>query len=158
MSDEELTLENQLCFAVYAVGHAFNHVYKPLLDAVGLTYPQYLVMIVLWEHDGQTVGQICEKLFLESSTVTPLLKRMEVAGRLRRVRDTGDERQVRVWLTPEGAALRARVADIPPCILRASGRSAGSLRNLIAELHALRDTLDAASPGPASAVAVSSAA
>ena len=91
-----LKLDEFLCFAVYSASHAFNRVYKPLLDKLGLTYPQYLAMVVLWEHGDQTVGSLGEKLFLESSTLTPMLKRLEVMGYIARVRDAIDERQVRV--------------------------------------------------------------
>ena len=130
-----------LCFAVYTAGHAFNRVYKPLLDGLGLTYPQYLVMTALWDRDGQTVGGLCDKLLLESSTLTPLLKRLEAAGRVRRERNRVDERQVSIWLTQDGAALRSRAADIPSCILQASGRSIDAIRSLAAELTALRVVL-----------------
>src|SRR5258707_12339396 len=94
-----LRLGEFLCFAVYSANHAFNRVYKPLLDELGLTYPQYLVMVLLWERDDQTVGSLGEKLFLESSTLTPLLKRLEASGYIRRTRDPDDERQERACLT-----------------------------------------------------------
>ena len=97
--DDALRLGEFLCFAVYSASHAFNRVYKPLLDELGLTYPQYLVMVLLWEQDDQTVGSLGEKLFLESSTLTPLLKRLEALGYVKRTRDPVDERQVRVRLT-----------------------------------------------------------
>ena len=87
-----LRLDNFLCFAVYTAGHAFNRLYKPLLEALGLTYPQYLAMVALWEKDDQTVGELGEKLFLESNTLTPLLKRLEGMGLVTRVRDKADER------------------------------------------------------------------
>jgi DNA-binding MarR family transcriptional regulator len=104
----DLKLNDFLCFAVYAAGHGFNRVYKPLLEPPGLTYPQYLVMTALWERDDQTVGALGERLPLESNTLTPLLKRLESQGRIRRVRDPRDERQVRVQLTDAGGARRAR--------------------------------------------------
>ncbi|MBC7582714.1 MAG: MarR family transcriptional regulator, partial [Tardiphaga sp.] len=88
-----LKLENQICFAVYSTAHAFNRIYKPLLDRLGLTYPQYLVMLVLWERDDVPVKAIGERLFLDSGTLTPLLKRLEVAGLIRRTRSAADERQ-----------------------------------------------------------------
>ncbi len=135
-------LDTFACFAIYAAGHALNRVYKPLLDPLGLTYPQYLVMVALWETDGQTVGGIGEKLFLESSTLTPLLKRLEAAGHLRRQRDARDERVVRVHLTPGGQALRAQAKDIPGCILRASGLTAESLMRLKDDVDGLRRALD----------------
>src|SRR5689334_24753737 len=102
LSTRDIKLNDLLCFAVYAAGHGFNRVYKPLLDPLGLTYPQYLVMKALWEQDSQTVGALGEKLSLESNTLTPLLKRLEAQGRVRRVRDPRDERQVRVQLTAAG--------------------------------------------------------
>lgn len=138
-------IEDLLCFAVYSVGHAFNRVYKPLLDAIGLTYPQYLVMVALWAEDDQTVGGLGDKLLLESSTLTPLLKRLETMGYLRRRRDEADERQVRVQLTPEGSALRAKARDIPKCVLVASGFSATALARLRDDVVALRERLLAAS-------------
>ena len=142
MTDDDTKLEGLACFAIYAASHAFNRAYKPLLDTLGLTYPQYLVMVVLWEEDAQTVGQLGQRLCLESSTLTPLLKRLETAGQVSRERDAADERQVRVRLTPAGKSLRVKARKVPPCILRASGRSAESLRRLSAELEQLRAALD----------------
>jgi len=107
-TDFPLLLDNQLCFAVYSTGHAFNRVYKPLLDRLGLTYPQYLVMLVLWERDDVAVKDIGARLFLDSGTLTPLLKRLEAAGLIKRTRGTEDERQVLVALTPQGHALREK--------------------------------------------------
>src|ERR1700760_4745824 len=113
-------LENQICFAVYSAAHAFNRVYKPLLDGLGLTYPQYLVMLVLWERDGLAVKEIGEQLFLDSGTLTPLLKRLEAAHLVKRTRSAADERQVLIALTAQGAALREKAkATIPPAILAA---------------------------------------
>jgi DNA-binding MarR family transcriptional regulator len=142
--DDPLNLGQQLCFAVYSAAHAFNRAYKPMLDRLGLTYPQYLVMLVLWERDGQTVGQIGERLQLDSSTLTPLLKRLEAAGHLRRNRDPEDERQVRIQLTPSGRALRQRAARIPAAMGEAIGRPTPEIQRLKAEILALRDALDAA--------------
>jgi MarR family transcriptional regulator, organic hydroperoxide resistance regulator len=136
-----LDLDEFLCFAIYSAGHAFNRVYKPLLDALGLTYPQYLVMLALWGEDDQTVGSLGEKLFLESSTLTPLIKRLEAMGHVARNRDPADERQVRVRLTRSGSALRAKASDVPACILAATGMSIGALRKLQAEISTLRDNL-----------------
>jgi MarR family transcriptional regulator, organic hydroperoxide resistance regulator len=141
--DDPLALANMVCFAVYSAGHAFTRAYKPLLDALGLTYPQYLVMVVLWEQDGQTVGAIGERLKLDSSTLTPLLKRLEAAGYVRRERDPEDERQVRVRLAEPGRALKEKAKAIPASMLRASGQSARDLLKLKAEIAALRDALDA---------------
>jgi MarR family transcriptional regulator, organic hydroperoxide resistance regulator len=133
--------EDLLCFAVYSAGHAFNRVYKPLLDELGLTYPQYLVMISLWAKDDQTVGELGETLFLESSTLTPLLKRLESMDYLTRNRDPSDERQVRVRLTNAGRALHRKARDIPRCILEASGLSPAELRKLLREIKAVRQSL-----------------
>ena len=103
-ADFPLRLDNQICFAVYSTAHAFNRVYKPLLDKLGLTYPQYLVMLVLWERDGVPVKDIGERLFLDSGTLTPLLKRLEAAELVKRTRSTEDERQVLIALTAKGEA------------------------------------------------------
>ncbi|MBW8902225.1 MAG: MarR family transcriptional regulator, partial [Massilia sp.] len=100
-----LALENQFCFALYSASHAMTKTYKPLLDRLGLTYPQYLVMLVLWEQDGILVKDIGARLFLDSGTLTPLLKRLEASGMLERNRDPLDERQVRISLSEEGRAL-----------------------------------------------------
>lgn len=100
--NESQRLDNQLCFAVYAAAHAFGRAYRNLLGRYDLTYPQYLVLMVLWEEDGLTVKEIGEKLFLDSGTLTPLLKRLEASGRVRRARDRPDERQVSIFLTEAG--------------------------------------------------------
>lgn len=141
------SLDDFLCFAIYATSHAFTRVYKPLLDPLGLTYPQYLVMVALWERDDQTVGSIGDKLSLESSTLTPLLKRLETANYLRRSRDPDDERQVRVQLSDAGRALRERANAIPNCILAASGMSLGQLQRLQSETMALCRALQASRTG-----------
>lgn len=135
------SLDESLCFAVYSANHAFNRVYKPLLDALGLTYPQYLAMLALWAEDDQTVGSLGGKLFLESSTLTPLLKRLEAMGHVVRRRDPSDERQVRVQLTQQGRALQHRACEVPDNVLRACGRSAKALRKLNKQLVDLRETL-----------------
>ena len=113
--DDWLQLDHQLCFALYAASLAMTKLYKPLLEPLGLTYPQYLVMLVLWQADGLTVSQLGERLALDSGTLTPLLKRLEAAGLVQRLRDTADERRVLLQLTPAGRALkaarRARAAD-----------------------------------------------
>jgi MarR family transcriptional regulator, organic hydroperoxide resistance regulator len=140
-----LALDRQLCFALYATSLAMTKLYKPLLDPLGLTYPQYLVMLVLWEHQGPGpgVGEIGERLALDSGTLTPLLKRLEQAGLLLRLRDASDERRVRVALTAAGRALRARAASVPPAVAAASGCSLGELRELTAQLQGLRQKLAA---------------
>lgn len=101
-------LDDFLCFAIYSTNLAVNRVYKPLLDELDLTYPQYIVLIALYDQDDQTVGGLGDKLFLDSSTLTPLLKRMEVMGHVTRQRDPEDERQVRVRLTPQGRSVREK--------------------------------------------------
>jgi DNA-binding MarR family transcriptional regulator len=141
MSDQ-LKLDTFICFAVYTASHAFNRVYKPLLDELGLTYPQYLAMVCLWEEDGQTVGGLGEKLFLESSTLTPLLKRLETAGYIRRERSREDERVVVLRLTEEGKRLKEKAETVPGCIIDASNRSGDELARLQAEIVALREALN----------------
>jgi DNA-binding MarR family transcriptional regulator len=141
---DPLLLGNQICFAVYSTAHAFNRVYKPLLDRLGLTYPQYLVMLVLWERDDVPLKDIGEKLFLDSGTLTPLLKRLEASGLIRRTRSTEDERQVLIALTPQGRALREEARAVPQAILSSSACSVGELVTMKNELIALRDKLNAA--------------
>lgn len=140
--DELMKLDNFLCFAVYSANHAFTRVYKPLLEALDLTYPQYLVMVLLWDNDDQTVGSLGDRLMLESSTLTPLLKRLETLGHIRRARDPADERQVRIGLTHKGRALREKAVKIPGCILEASGLKLGELKRLQNEIIALRNALE----------------
>ncbi|MBX5159911.1 MULTISPECIES: MarR family transcriptional regulator [unclassified Rhizobium] len=139
---DQLKLDDFICFAVYTASHALNRVYKPLLDALGLTYPQYLAMVALWGQDGQTVGGLGEKLFLESSTLTPLLKRLESAGYIRRERSREDERVVVIRLSEEGKRLKEKATGIPGCIAEASGRDAADLTRLQAEIVALREALN----------------
>jgi len=134
-------LAGLLCFAVYSTEHAFNRAYKPLLEELGLTYPQYLVMVALWDESDQTVGALGEQLLLESSTLTPLLKRLEATGLIARSRDPSDERQVRVRLTAAGAKLRAKAQKVPGCILAASGLSEEEERKLRASILKLRASL-----------------
>src|SRR5438874_2316484 len=143
-SDLPLLLGNQLCFAVYSTAHAFNRFYKPLLDRLGLTYPQYLVMLVLWEEDGMSVKAIGERLFLDSGTLTPLLKRLEAAGLVKRTRSSEDERQVIVALTAQGEALKEKARSLPLSILAASECSVAELAALKKEVESLRDKLNAA--------------
>jgi len=138
---EKLRLDTQLCFALYATSLAMTKLYKPLLAPLGLTYPQYLVMLVLWEHDDRTVHELGELLQLDSGTLTPLLKRMEVAGQLSRHRDPADERRVRILLTPSGKALREQAQGIPGAILCQAGLEGDALATLRTQLHALRQQL-----------------
>ncbi|SOD90625.1 MarR family winged helix-turn-helix transcriptional regulator [Caenispirillum bisanense] len=141
MADVPLPIDRQLCFAVYSAAHALNRVYKPLLDPLGLTYPQYLVLLALWEEDGITVKQLGVQMHLDSGTLTPLLKRMEAAGLVTRRRDAADERQVRIGLTEEGRALRQRAGTVQESILCASKRTPAELEALRDQLTALRDAL-----------------
>ncbi|MES2152423.1 MAG: MarR family transcriptional regulator [Pseudomonadota bacterium] len=136
-----LALENQFCFALYSAAHAMTRAYKPLLERLGLTYPQYLVMLVLWEHDEVPVKDIGARLFLDSGTLTPLLKRLEAGGLLLRGRDPQDERQVRIALTAQGRALRTRALAIPEQVLCASGQELGTLGRLRADLSGVRTAL-----------------
>ncbi len=140
-SEELMKLDDFLCFAIYSANHAFTRVYKPLLDELELTYPQYLVMVVLWEKDDQTVGNLGEKLFLESSTLTPMLKRLEAMGYISRVRDRTDERQVRVRLTDTGRALREKASAVPNGIVDATGMEPAEMARLKREIAALRTSL-----------------
>lgn len=130
-----------LCFAIYSAGHAMQAAYKPLLDPLGLTYPQYLALAALWHQDGQTVGQIGATLLLESNTLTPLLKRLEQAGWITRRRDKGDERQVRLHLTDQGRAMQTQAAPVPLCFLDSTGLTAEQAAALRDNLAALRDRL-----------------
>ena len=137
-SQDWLALDQQLCFALYAASLAMTKRYKPLLDPLGLTYPQYLVMLVLWEGDGLTVSQLGERLALDSGTLTPLLKRLQASGLVQRLRDTADERRVLLRLSPAGQALKARAAGVPKSIAGATGCKLDELAALTARLQALR--------------------
>lgn len=138
---EELLLDNQACFALHSTSLMMTKVYKPLLQALGLTYPQYLAMMVLWEKDGLTVGEISARLLTDPGSLTPLLKRLEGEGLLSRTRSREDERVVIVELTAQGRALREQAKTVPPCILGASGFSLERLQHLQSELQALRSHL-----------------
>ena len=140
-SPPELRLENQICFAVYSAAHAFAQAYKPHLDPMGLTYPQYLVMLLLWERDGRSVNEIARPLHLDSGTLTPLLKRMEKAGLVTRQRDTKDERIMRIHLTDHGRSLRERACTIPQALLCASGLELSGLTALRDEVNLLAQNL-----------------
>jgi DNA-binding MarR family transcriptional regulator len=140
---DALKLDNQLCFAVYAAAHAFNATYKSLLEPLGLTYPQYLVMLVLWQEDGVTVSGIGARLGLDSGTLTPLLKRLEAAGLVSRIRDAADERQVRITLTAAGRAMRQKAKGFPQELLCASGMAPGEVVALRAKLESLAAKLRA---------------
>jgi DNA-binding MarR family transcriptional regulator len=130
-----------MCFAVYSTNLAYSRVYKPVLDALGLTYPQYVTIICLWEQDNQTVKGLSENLFLEPSTMTPMLKRLEAMGYVRRERDKEDERSVRVSLTDAGRQLRERAIDYREITAKASGLSADEFRTLQKAIVNLRTNL-----------------
>jgi len=136
-----LYLENQLCFALYSTSLAMTKIYKPLLAKLGMTYPQYLVMLVLWENDGLMVSEICDRLFLDSGTLTPLLKRMETNGFINRLRDIDDERRVHVKLTKSGRALKTLAAKIPACIVSQTQCDLAELLALSQSIKTLRKRL-----------------
>lgn len=138
---ESQMLDNQLCFALYSTSLAMTKLYKPLLEPLGLTYPQYLALLVLWEQDGPSVGALGERLFLDSGTLTPLLKRMEAAGWLQRERAADDERRVHVRLTAEGRALKRRAQAVPRQLAESAGCSAEELAGLTERLQQLRSQL-----------------
>lgn len=140
-SDQALQLDHQLCFALYSASLAMTKLYKPLLDEMGLTYPQYLVLLALWEQDGQTVSELGQRLYLDSGTLTPLLKRMEAADWLTRLRDTADERRVLIHLTTAGRRLKARARRIPGCVLQAAQCELDEVLALTRQVQSLRDRL-----------------
>jgi len=141
IANSPLQLDTQLCFSLYSAQLAMTKVYRKLLSDLGLTYPQYLVMLVLWEGDGVTVSQIGERLFLDSATLTPLLKRLEAAGLVQRQRATEDERQVVVSLTAEGRALKRKAGAVPQAIFCATGCELDELVDLKSRLDSLRERL-----------------
>lgn len=136
-----LTLDDQLCFSLYGASLAINRAYKPLLDALEITYPQYLVLSALWEVDDQSVGAIAERLGLDSSNVTPLVKRMEAAGLLSRQRNPDDERQVVVSLTGHGRDMQARSACLGQTLFTSAGMSVEKLIQLNKDVQAFRDSV-----------------
>jgi len=136
-----LLLDNQLCFALHSASLAMTKVYKPHLDKLGVTYPQYLVLLVLWERDALAVSEIGERLFLDSGTLTPLLKRLQAQGLVDRSRDPQDERRVVIRLTERARALKEEAAGIPACILGASGCDVQDVVRLVGEIKAMRDKL-----------------
>ena len=137
-SNPALLLDNQVCFALYSTSLAMTKIYKPLLAPLGLTYPQYLAMLVLWEQDGIMVSELGERLYLDSGTLTPLLKRLEAMGLIARLRDVADERRVHVTLTTAGRKLKAKAAVIPACVVSAAGCSPSDLELLTRQVQALR--------------------
>lgn len=136
-----LQLDNQLCFALYSSNLAMHKLYRGLLKTLDLTYPQYLVLLVLWETDGRSVSEIGERLYLDSATLTPLLKRLQAAGLVTRTRAASDERQVIIALTDTGRALRAKAGAVPEQVLCASACSLDELRQLKQQLETLRSNL-----------------
>ena len=140
-ADAWLALDKQLCFALYSASLAMTKVYKPLLAPLGLTYPQYLVMLALWEHDGQSVSELGNRLALDSGTLTPLLKRLEAQGQLSRERDVEDERRVIVRLTPAGRQLKVQARRVPQEIGRASGCELSEVVDLTRQLTTIRNAL-----------------
>ncbi|WP_300649171.1 MarR family transcriptional regulator [Hydrogenophaga sp.] len=142
-SDQALQLDHQLCFALYSASLAMTKLYKPLLEEIGLTYPQYLAMLVLWEHDGVAVSELGERLHLDSGTLTPLLKRLEAAELVTRLRDVQDERRVLIRLTAAGRKLKTRAARIPGCVLQATQCDVAEVLALTRQVQALRDRLTA---------------
>lgn len=136
-----LQLDNQLCFALYSASLAMTKVYKPMLDELGLTYPQYLAMLVLWERDGIIVSELGSMLYLDSGTLTPLLKRLEAAGYITRMRAAEDERRVYIKLTASGRQLKDSASTIPSCIQKASQCSMAELTALTSQVRALRKKL-----------------
>ena len=135
-------LEDQLCFALYAASRAMTARYRPLLDAIGLTYPQYLVMMLLWEEDNQTVGQLGARLSLDSGTLSPLLKRLTAAGLVTRHRRVEDERSVSIALTDSGRALRERAFAISESMIGAIGFGSGEFQDLMDRLRLLADRVN----------------
>ena len=136
-----LLLDQQLCFALYSANLALHKVYRKLLSQLELTYPQYLVMLVLWERDEVRVTDIGERLFLDSATLTPLLKRLESAGLLVRYRATADERQVIIALTDAGRALREKAQAVPEAVMCATDCSLNEIVNIKQQLEKLRGKL-----------------
>lgn len=137
-----LPLDHQICFTLYRTNLAINRTYKPMLDEMGITYPQYLVLNVLGEEDGRTIGTIASRLALESSTITPPVKRMEQAGLVRRQRSHEDDRQVQVWLTEQGRALFSRSRCLGEALSDSTGLDMQQLEALNQQLRAMNAALD----------------
>jgi len=137
-----LRLDEFLCFAVYSANHAFNRVYQPLLRKLGLTYPQFIAMIVLWAEDELTVGELGTRLFLQSNTLTPMLKRLEALEYIERRRDESDERQVRIKLTAKGRKLQAKASEIILRVRSATGLEDTQMSRLLRDMMALRRSLE----------------
>ncbi|MDE4141615.1 MULTISPECIES: MarR family winged helix-turn-helix transcriptional regulator [Rhodobacterales] len=142
--DRTLKIDDLLCFSLYSANHALTRLYRPLLAPLGLTYPQYLVLVALWEQDEQKVSDLGKRLDLETNTLTPLLKRMESAGYLTRRRNPEDERSLIVSLTDKGQALQAEAQEISTCVIEAMGGDLNELIELRDRVNALRARLDSA--------------
>jgi DNA-binding MarR family transcriptional regulator len=142
MNNELLKLENQLCFSVYATSRSITKIYRPFLDELGLTYPQYLVMLLLWEHGTVTLKDLGNKLYLDSGTLTPLLKRLESLTLIKRQRSTEDERLLCVTLTEKGIALKEQASRIPECVLKSMNAEFSDLLILKKELDSLLTKLN----------------
>ena len=141
-SDTRLAgVNGMLCFSLYSAGHAFTQLYRPLLDKLGLTYPQYLVMVTLWNCNGLNVKELGNTLFLDSSTLTPLLKRLNAAGLIIKTRNPRDEREVLIHLTEKGHALKVHAADVPRCIEEAVGLDAETVRAIKESVDTIRDKI-----------------
>lgn len=134
-------IEDLICFSLYSANHAMNRAYKPYLTELGLTYPQYIALTALWAEDGVTVGTLCDRLMMETSTLTPLLKRLEKQGHVERRRGEGDERQVFVHLTKTGRALENKAPTITACIVEATGQSEATLETLVKTISDTRNKL-----------------
>ncbi len=143
LPDRELPsrAEELICFALYSANHAMNRSYQPHLSVLGLTYPQYIALVGLWEGDGITVGQLCTRLYTETSTLTPVLKRLEKLGHIERRRGKQDERQVFLHLTSTGRALESEAPKITDCIVTDTGVQLDRLSELVAAIGAMRDSL-----------------
>ena len=141
---DPLLLDNQLCYALYAAAHRMTKSYRPMLERMGLTYPQYLVLLVLWETDGVTVSEIGRRLRLDSGTLTPVLKRLEAAGFRRRSRRRTDAREVEIALTPQGRALREEATAVREAVMCQLNMSEPEVQAMRADLNALIENLSAA--------------
>ncbi|WP_019905740.1 MarR family transcriptional regulator [Methylobacterium sp. 77] len=141
---DPLLLDNQLCYALYAAAHRITRSYRPMLERMGLTYPQYLVLLVLWETDGVTVSDIGRRLRLDSGTLTPVLKRLEAAGFLIRHRRQSDEREVEIQLTEHGRDLRAEARNVRESVMCQLNMSEPEVQAMRADLNALIENLSAA--------------
>jgi DNA-binding MarR family transcriptional regulator len=142
----DLKLDNQLCFTLYSTSLLMTKFYKPLLKGLGLTYPQYLVLLTLWQEDGQSAGSISRRLMTDTGSLTPVFKRLEADGLLKRVRSRRDERVVELFLTDQGREMQAQAQEIPGYVVMASGQSPGDLAELKARLKTLRERLEEAMP------------